>query len=47
MKTQELHCLYESYLKLRGQVEDKLREEQYNFRDNRSRVDVIFAVRQK
>jgi hypothetical protein len=28
-------------------VEDKLREEQYNFIDNRSRVDLIFAEREK
>jgi hypothetical protein len=26
-------------------VENKLREEQYGFRDNRSMIDLIFAVR--
>lgn len=33
-------------LKLRRQVENKVTEEQYGFRDNRSTVDVIFTLRQ-
>jgi hypothetical protein len=32
-------------LKLKIQVEKKLREKQYDFRDNRSTADLIFAER--
>jgi hypothetical protein len=44
------HCLkvYEKIinLKVRRQVENELRDEEYHFRNNKSTVDLIFAGRQ-